>query len=459
MAQTATAAADRELILSRLVDAPRELVFRMWTDPAHLAKWWGPQGFTNPVCEIDVRPGGALRIVMRAPDGTDYPMAGVFREIVAPERLVFTYCALDRDGNILLDGVTVVSFAEQGGQTKLTVQTHAVALVPAAVRYLDGMKAGWDQTLDRLAEQARDTAARELVVSRVIDAPRELVYQAWTDPKHLAQWWGPNGFSTTTRSFEFRPGGIWRFVMHGPDGRDYQNRITWDEIAPPERLTYHHGGDGDVEPVQFCTTVTFEAVGGKTRLTLRAVFPSAAERDRVVRDYGAEEGAKQTVGRLAHYVTQMPANRGEKPELTVTRVFDAPREVVFAAWTDPAQAAQWWGPQGFTTISCEMDVRPGGAYRACMRSPEGTKHCRRGVYRQVVKPERLVFSFAWEDSDGNPGHEMIVTVTFAEVGSRTRLTLHQAVFETVAARDDHRRGWSSCLERFAEYLAALPANL
>src|SRR5439155_13782185 len=138
-------------------------------------------------------------------------------------------------------------------------------------------------------------------------------------------------------------------------------------------------------------------------------------------------------------------------ELTVTRVFDAPREVVFAAWTDPKQAALWWGPQGFTTISCEMDVRPGGAYRACMRSPHGTRHCRRGVYREVARPERLVFTFAWEDADGNPGHEMVVTVSFAAVGSRTRLTLHQAGFETVAARDDHRRGWSSCLERFDEY--------
>src|SRR5438105_5799491 len=93
---------------------------------------------------------------------------------------------------------------------------------------------------------------------------------------------------------------------------------------------------------------------------------------------------------------------------------DAPREVVFAAWTDAEQAAQWWGPQGFTTISCEMDVRVGGGYRACMRSPEGTRHCRRGTYREIVPPTRLVFTYAWEDADGNPGHETLVTVTFAD---------------------------------------------
>jgi uncharacterized protein YndB with AHSA1/START domain len=146
-------------------------------------------------------------------------------------------------------------------------------------------------------------------------------------------------------------------------------------------------------------------------------------------------------------------------ELTITRVLDAPREVVFAAWTDAKQAAQWWGPEGFTTISCEMDVRVGGTYRACMRSPEGTRHCRRGVYREVVRPERLAFTFAWEDAAGNPGHETILTVTFADTGGgKTRLTLHQAMFETASARDAHHTGWASCLERFAAYLATAPAD-
>src|SRR5579864_4399985 len=114
---------------------------------------------------------------------------------------------------------------------------------------------------------------RSIIGIREFAAPRELVFSVWTDPKHLAQWWGPDGFSTTTSSFDFRPGGVWRFVMHGPDGRDYQNRITFDEIVRPERLTYHHGGGEDVEPVQFRTTVTFEDLGAKTRVTLIAVFP------------------------------------------------------------------------------------------------------------------------------------------------------------------------------------------
>ena len=147
---------------------------------------------------------------------------------------------------------------------------------------------------------------RSIVGTRVLDAPRELVFAAWTDPKHLAQWWGPDGFTTTTNAFDFRPGGVWRFVMHGPDGRDYENRITFDEIVPPERIVYHHGGGDDVEPVQFKTTVTFEDLGGgKTRLTMRGVFPSAEERDRVIKEYGADKGLVQTLARLGGYVTTM----------------------------------------------------------------------------------------------------------------------------------------------------------
>ena len=139
-------------------------------------------------------------------------------------------------------------------------------------------------------------------------------------------------------------------------------------------------------------------------------------------------------------------------ELVVTRVIDAPRRLVFEAWTDAEQVARWWGPQGFVTTHCDMDIRVGGAYRFCMRSPAGTDHWKRGVYREIVEPERIVFTFAWEDASGNPGHELLTTVTFDDVGGKTRLTLRQAAFETVERRDDHGGGWTSCLERFAEYM-------
>jgi len=153
-----------------------------------------------------------------------------------------------------------------------------------------------------------DQDPQAMIGTCVFDAPRDLVFEAWTDPKHLAKWWGPDGFTTTTSDFDMRPGGVWHFVMHGPDGRDYENRITFDEIVKPERIVYHHGGGDDVEPVQFRTTVTLEDLGGKTRLTMRGVFPSAAERDRVIKEYGADKGLAQTLARLADFVASRMSN-------------------------------------------------------------------------------------------------------------------------------------------------------
>jgi uncharacterized protein YndB with AHSA1/START domain len=148
-----------------------------------------------------------------------------------------------------------------------------------------------------------DRDSRSIVGTRTFDAPRDLVFAAFTDPKHLAQWWGPVGFTTTTHSFEFRPGGVWRFVMHGPDGRDYQNRVTYDEIVPPERIVYHHGGGDDVEPVQFNTTVTFEDLGNnQTRIVWHGTFPTTEARARVIKDYGADKGLAQTLSRLAEHL-------------------------------------------------------------------------------------------------------------------------------------------------------------
>ncbi len=140
------------VVISRVFDAPRDLVWRAWTDPNHLAQWFGPRGFTSSVPELDLCVGGALRIVMHGPDGNDYPMKGVFREVVKPERLVFSNIAIDKDGNHLLEGETSVTLSEQGGKTTLTMKSHMVGLVPIAVQMLAGMEAGWTQSIEKLEE-------------------------------------------------------------------------------------------------------------------------------------------------------------------------------------------------------------------------------------------------------------------------------------------------------------------
>jgi uncharacterized protein YndB with AHSA1/START domain len=148
-----------------------------------------------------------------------------------------------------------------------------------------------------------DTSDREIVVSRVIDAPRELVWEAWTKQEHLEQWWGPNGFSVTTLEIDIREGGQWRFIMHGPDGRNYPNHIVFTKLKKPELIAHDHGGDDG--KVHFKATITFEEKRGKTFLTMRSTFLTPEERERVVKEYGALEGARQTIGRLAEYIKNM----------------------------------------------------------------------------------------------------------------------------------------------------------
>ncbi|MBC7872398.1 MAG: SRPBCC domain-containing protein [Ferruginibacter sp.] len=145
-------------------------------------------------------------------------------------------------------------------------------------------------------------ADRELIISRLINAPRELVFEAWTRPEHLVHWYGPDGFTLTNHEIEVKAGGVWKFMMHGPDGRDYPNKIIFIEVEEPERLVYKHAGEDDTEPVNFHVTVTFEKEGNQTKLTMNSVFDSAEDLDRVNREYGAIEGGKQTVNRLAEYL-------------------------------------------------------------------------------------------------------------------------------------------------------------
>ncbi len=144
----------RELVLTRLFDAPRELVFRAWLEPKHVAQWWGPKGFTNPVCELEVRPGGAIFIQMQGPDRVLYPTKGVFHEIVEPERLVFTTSTFeDAQGQPQLEVLNTITFVEQAGKTKLTLRALVVKGGPAVVGSLDGMEQGWNESLDRLVEE------------------------------------------------------------------------------------------------------------------------------------------------------------------------------------------------------------------------------------------------------------------------------------------------------------------
>jgi uncharacterized protein YndB with AHSA1/START domain len=141
--------------------------------------------------------------------------------------------------------------------------------------------------------------------------------------------------------------------------------------------------------------------------------------------------------------------------LEITRVFDAPRALVFKVWTDASHLARWWGPKGFTVLSYQADARPGGRFRFGMRSPDGREYWAHGVYQEVAAPAKLVFTTAWEDPNGAPKHETLVTITFADRNGKTEMHFHQALFEDVATRDSHNQGWSETFDLLADYLRAM----
>lgn len=160
--------------------------------------------------------------------------------------------------------------------------------------------------MDAKAQSANDIFDRAIVIERVFNAPRELVWEVWTKPEHIAKWWGPEGFTTTIKQMDFRVGGVWKQIMRGPDGKEYPNSSIFREIVVPERIVFSHGGGSKDGPSsKFLSTWTFETLGNQTKVTMQLLFDMPEERDRIECAYGATEGAKQTLARLAEYLVRM----------------------------------------------------------------------------------------------------------------------------------------------------------
>ncbi|HZG85628.1 SRPBCC family protein [Paenibacillus sp.] len=318
----------------------------------------------------------------------------------------------------------------------------------------------------RLLSQANVVIeGRDLIVTRMLKAPRELVFQTWTEPRHLANWWGPEGFSITIRSIEVKPGGIWDYVMHGPDGTDYVNRIRYVDVVRPERLDYIHGDDAADE--RFRVSVTMADRDGATELTMRMTFPSAEELQYTVEKYGAAEGAKSTLSRLAQALDAFDA-----ATLKLTRAFDAPRELVFRAWTDPEHLKRWWGPKDFVLDVMAFDLRPDGAFHYRLTHPDGTVMWAKFRFLDIASPSKLVFVNSFSDAAGSVARapfsaqyplEVMNLVTFAEANGRTIVTMQSAPIyaseeEAEFFRSMHpsmQQGFGTAFDQLADHLAAM----
>jgi uncharacterized protein YndB with AHSA1/START domain len=315
-----------------------------------------------------------------------------------------------------------------------------------------------------------NSAAREIVVARVFDAPRELVWRAISEPQHVAQWWGPRGFSTTIEKMEFRVGGEWKHLMRGPDGAEFPNKSVFQEIVPHERIVYLHGGHRQGGPgTSFVATWTFDALApGRTRVTMRLVFASPDERDFVVKEFGALEGGRQTLERLAELLPKLTARPGE---FVLARTFAAPRALVWEAWTQREQLMAWFGPKGFKIPSAKLDLRVGGIFHYCMEARDGSKLWGRWIFREIVAPERIVWVNSFADEAGGLARvpfsddwpsEMLSVATFIEHEGRTTITLRSTALNATAGEqqtfdqnhDSMRGGWTGTFDQLDAFLAA-----
>lgn len=304
-------------VLTRIFDAPRALVYTCWMDPKHLAHWWGPKSFTCPVCEVDARVGGEFRMVMSGPDGSDYPMRGNFREIVPNVRIVKEddvsehseawHDMVDPDrkgqGKRKIDMLTTVTFEDHGTGTRVTITTRfpSIALRDGFAR--TGMKEGWSSSLEKLEDlvNALKGSRHEINMTRLVKHPVERVFAAFSNPAGMAHWWGPDGFTTTTKSMQFKVGGAWDYVMHGPDGTDYPNFVRYISIETNRRIAYDHGSHAE-HPALFKAVITFEPQAGATRVTLRLILSDANQRPDYVA-FGAVEGGYQNLARLEAWLS------------------------------------------------------------------------------------------------------------------------------------------------------------
>jgi uncharacterized protein YndB with AHSA1/START domain len=325
-AAAAGSTGETPLVLTRVFDAPRELVFQAWTDPRQVAQWWGPHGFTNPRCELDARPGGQIRIDMRGPDGVVYPMTGSFTEVAPPQRLVFVSAVPDAAGKAIFEVLTTVTFTESGGRTTQRMEARVTQRTAAAEQYIRGMDAGWTQTLERLADHVADAAAawpteEAFVLTRTFDAARELVFKAWTEPERLSQWFGPKGFTMPTCRMDLRPGGVFHYQMKSPDGHAMWGKWTFREIVPPQRIVCvvsfsdEQGGVARHPmsaqwPLETLSETTFAEHEGKTIITIRwsALNASEAERKTFASSHdGMRGGWSGTMEQLAEYLAKARA--------------------------------------------------------------------------------------------------------------------------------------------------------
>lgn len=310
--------------------------------------------------------------------------------------------------------------------------------------------------------------SNELRIVRVYDAPVKAVWEAWTDPAQAAQWWGPRGFTITTHSKELKPGGHWKYTMHGPDGVDYPNYATYHEVEDCAKLVYDHGAsDKDSSPL-FRVTVTFSELGGMTTMDMCMTLPTPEAAQETAK-FVKKAGGNATWDRLAEYLEKKSSG---VDKFVINRSFDVSLEKMFEVWTNPEHFSKWLPPTGFEMEFIECDIKTGGKTFYCMSNKAGLKMYGRAHYLKVEKPHRIVYTqqFTDEKNETVTRHPMaptwpatmLTTVDLtAEGPDQTRVTITwQCYGETtpeelatfIAGRAGMTIGWTGSFDKLEEYL-------
>jgi uncharacterized protein YndB with AHSA1/START domain len=328
---------DEGMTITREFNAPRQMVWRAWTEPDLYTKWWGPAGFTSPACKIDLRVGGKYLCCMRSPDGKDYWTTGTYREIAPPSLLIMTSSFADERGNIVpasyydmsadiaLETVVTVRLQEidDKKRTKLILTHAGIAKMSALER--SSMEQGWNESLDKMeaalgghpvpapakASVSRtifiaEPGKQDVTVTREFNAKRDLVFKAFTDPSLYPKWIGPRGYATKLEKFEPKSGGSWRYTQKDPSGNTFSFHGVYHEVLAPERMidTFEFEGLPEKGHVSLETAKFDELPGGRTRLTIHAVYMSVADRDGMVGS-GMEWGLNESLERLTELLADM----------------------------------------------------------------------------------------------------------------------------------------------------------
>jgi len=352
--------ADREIVTSRLVDAPREVVWEAFTDPEQVVLWWGPRGFTITIHEMDVRPGGKWSHTMHGPDGTDYPNKSVFTEVVKPERIVYGHGGGKKGGPGASFEATW-TFEAKGNKTLLTGR---MVFPTAAARDLVvkeyGAIEGAVQTLDRLEEQLDQNM---VVVERLYNAPASDIWAAITEFDQMKQW-----YMKDLKSFKPVVGFETEFTVHH-QGQEFPHLWKVTEVVPEKKITYDWRFAGN-PGISFVTFELFPQ-GEKTRLRLThtGLETFNPEKNPALARKNFKQGWMQLGTELQTFL-EKSTGASDEP-FVLTRTFDAPRALVWKVWTEPEHLSQWWGPKGLTMLYCKVNLRPGGLCHYGMRTPDG----------------------------------------------------------------------------------------